>query len=484
MNYKTILATAIDEIINLGQDYIERLIEIPKEKEFGDYSFPCYKVINKIGKSPVLIAKEIKEEFRNEFFEKVEICGSYLNFYINKNRLMNSIIDNILLEGELYGASNKGKGKKVYIKQFFSKSTKGFKGNYFFSGIIKNSLCNIFKSQGYEVNSEEFLDHCKSSASDCYNENGDNSMESLDEVKNDLLNKRTDEVAEEIVKRKDVKNINCVKVIDLRDYNMAPFIIKNISNELSLEAIMLSRLIYEKEIRSFDKCVIIGRKDDNIYFNQLCKVLDIIKMEWEEVSLEYISLGIVKFENEYIFNEEDSCINIEDIIKKVYKDLELTYENRIDYRSLKGSMIFSCMKDFREKNKVIFWNNIMNFNCESYLYVEETYIRGIKVLRESKQIDFSTQIPNSIDMYSRELIEIVGEFNKEILHALDLLEPYIIVRYVIDLAKAFNKFYSFNVSSEGERVLCEPYVIKVIKASTIVLKNAMKFIGVQTIEEI
>ena len=67
MNYKIILAASIDELINLGQDYIKELIEIPRDKAFGDYSFPCYKVINKIGKSPVLIAKEIKSGFRNEF---------------------------------------------------------------------------------------------------------------------------------------------------------------------------------------------------------------------------------------------------------------------------------------------------------------------------------------------------------------------------------------------------------------------------------
>lgn len=454
MNYKIILAASIDELINLGQDYIKELIEIPRDKAFGDYSFPCYKVINKIGKSPALIAKEIKSGFRNEFFEKIEISGGYLNFYINKNILMNAIIDNILSEGELYGTSNEGIGKKVYINQFLSKATKESKENYFFSEIIKNSLCNIFKSQGYEVNSENFLENCKSSASCRYNENCDNSMESLDKGKNNLLNKRTENIAEEIIKRKDVKNINCTKVIDLRDYNMSPFIIKNISDELSLEAIMLSKLLYEKEILNFDKCVIIGRKDDNIYFKKLCKALNIIKMELGKASLEYASLGIVKF------------------------------ENGIDYKLLKGRIIFSCMKDSREKNKVILWNNIMNFNYESHLCVEEVYIKGIKVLRESKQINFSTQIPNSIDMYSRELIEILGEFNKEILYALDTLEPYIIVRYVIDFVKAFNKFYSFNVSLEGEEVLCEPHVIKVIKASTIVLENAMKLIGVQTIEEI
>lgn len=454
MNYKAILAASIDELINLGQDYIEELIEIPRDKTFGDYSFPCFKVVNKIRKSPVLIAKEIKSGFKNEFFERIEISGVYLNFYINKNILMNSIIANILSEGELYGTSNEGIGKKVYINQFFSEGTRELKENSFFSGIIKNSLFNIFKSQGYEVNSKNFLENYKCNASYCCDEHCYDIIKSLNNVENNLLNIRKDKRVEKIIERKDVKNMNFTKTIDLREYNMPPFIIKNISDELSLQGNMLLGLLYEKEIHDFDKCVIIGRKDDNIYFKQLSKALNIIKMEWGKVSLEYANLGIVKF------------------------------ENGIDYKSLKGSIIFSCMKDSREKNKVVFWNDIMNFNYESYIYVEETYIKGIKVLRESKQIDFRTQIPNSIDMYSRELIEILGGFNKEILNALDMLEPYIIIKYVIDITKSFNKFYEFNVSLEGENVLCEPYVIKVIKASTIVMKNAMKLIGVQTIGEI
>ena len=65
MNYKILLAAAINDILKLGQDFLAELIEIPPQKELGDFSLPCFKLINKPLANPFLIAKEIKKEFKN-----------------------------------------------------------------------------------------------------------------------------------------------------------------------------------------------------------------------------------------------------------------------------------------------------------------------------------------------------------------------------------------------------------------------------------
>lgn len=394
MDCKIILAAAINNIIKLEQDYIEKLIEVPPQKEFGDFSFPCFKLINKIEKNPALIAKEIKSQFENDAFEKVEIQGVYLNFYLNKSKLMNSTVDDILLDEDEYGKSSDGINKKICIESLPSIEIKENNENNISMEVIKGYLTNIFKIQGYDV---------------C----------SMNHDEDDLYNERITEIKNEIIENNEVKDVNCAKVIELKKYNMSPFIIEEISEEISLEFKMLLDIIYKKEICNFDKYIIVGRKDEKIYFNKLVKVLDIVGANFPKDSLEYTT----------------------------------------DFKAIR-------------------------LDDESYIYVQDAYIKAMNILRKVKKSDLDCKIPNSIDIYSYELVKLLGSFNKEILSAINFLEPSIITRYIIDIVQAFDKFYDADLPIEWDKKQDEIYKIKIIKATTIVLKNAMKLIGVQIFKEI
>ena len=84
---------------------LSKLIEIPPNKEMGDYSFPCFKLAKELRKSPIIIAQEINEklEIDNELFEKVEVTGGYLNFFTNKLNLIQEVLKEIDNKKEEYG---------------------------------------------------------------------------------------------------------------------------------------------------------------------------------------------------------------------------------------------------------------------------------------------------------------------------------------------------------------------------------------------
>ncbi len=66
---------------------------------------------------------------------------------------------------------------------------------------------------------------------------------------------------------------------------------------------------------------------------------------------------------------------------------------------------------------------------------------------------------------------------------MDKAEPSIVTRYVIDVAKAFNKFYNthsvLNVEEEG----LKEARIKLTEATCQVIKNALYLIGLETVEK-
>ena len=66
---------------------------------------------------------------------------------------------------------------------------------------------------------------------------------------------------------------------------------------------------------------------------------------------------------------------------------------------------------------------------------------------------------------------------------IDKLEPSVVTRYSIEVAKAFNKFYNnhtvLNVEDEGLKAAR----LELIKATAQVIKNALFLIGIDVVEK-
>ena len=67
-------------------------------------------------KSPVMIAEELKNSYEtDEVVCEVSAVNGYLNFKINKTGFVQSVLEKILTEKDLYGASDIGDGKTVCL---------------------------------------------------------------------------------------------------------------------------------------------------------------------------------------------------------------------------------------------------------------------------------------------------------------------------------------------------------------------------------
>ena len=88
------IAKEIAEVTNLDSKELENYIEIPPNSDLGDYAFPCFKLAKSLRKAPPVIASEIKEAIKLDdgSIEKIEIVGGYLNIYINKASLAETVL--------------------------------------------------------------------------------------------------------------------------------------------------------------------------------------------------------------------------------------------------------------------------------------------------------------------------------------------------------------------------------------------------------
>ena len=153
INFKQEIAKNITKAIKIKQDIIENAIEVPTDTIHGDYAFPCFKLAKDLKKSPVIIANEIKEKIQinHDIVEKIDIVGGYLNFYIKKETLIKTVLEEICKQKEKYGNSKLGKGKNVVIDYSAPNIAKPFHIGHLRSTVIGGALYNIYKKLGYHV---------------------------------------------------------------------------------------------------------------------------------------------------------------------------------------------------------------------------------------------------------------------------------------------------------------------------------------------
>ena len=152
INFKQIIVTKLVEAIDIDEKEIESYIEIPKDTKNGDYSFPCFRIAKELKKAPQIIANEIKEKINIEGsgIEKIEVIGGFLNFFINKEKLAEEILNEINVKEE-YGKSKIGEGRNIVIDYSAPNIAKPFHIGHLRSTVIGGALSNIYKFLGYNV---------------------------------------------------------------------------------------------------------------------------------------------------------------------------------------------------------------------------------------------------------------------------------------------------------------------------------------------
>ena len=117
MDTKQSLANVITEAIEAcypGVDglpdasAIADMLEIPPQKEMGDYAFPCFKLSRALHMGPPQIAGNLAGAISAGHLCEAEQQGGYLNFFLNRDNFARETLETVLSAGENYGAGQEG----------------------------------------------------------------------------------------------------------------------------------------------------------------------------------------------------------------------------------------------------------------------------------------------------------------------------------------------------------------------------------------
>ena len=150
MDFKRELAAEFSRVTALPEEELLQMIEVPPDSGMGDYALPCFKLAKSMRRAPQQIASDLARQIIHpEFISRVEVAGSYINFFVDKLYFAKCVLADALDAGERYGSSAEGSGKTVVIDYSSINIAKPFHIGHLSTTAIGNSLYRIYRFLGY-----------------------------------------------------------------------------------------------------------------------------------------------------------------------------------------------------------------------------------------------------------------------------------------------------------------------------------------------
>ena len=135
-------------------------IEEPRNRDFGDLSTNAAMVLAPVmKKSPMDIAQVIVDEAISGWEEVEDISivkPGFINFKLRSGYLVETLKE-IVKDRENYGENNSGRGVKVQLEYVSSNPTGELHIGHGRWGALGDSLANIYRANGYEVQKEYYV---------------------------------------------------------------------------------------------------------------------------------------------------------------------------------------------------------------------------------------------------------------------------------------------------------------------------------------
>ena len=281
------------------------------------------------------------------------------------------------------------------------------------------------------------------------------------------------------------------QVVMLDELNVPPCIILKSDGATIYATRDIAAALYRKRTYDFEKNIYVVGTPQALHFKQIFAVIKKAGFEWAD-NCTHVGFGLVKFPDKKLSTRHGDVVFLEDVLNEsIQKTLDIVTTNSPQMENKEevakkigiGAILYTFLKNSREKDIVFSWDSMLDFEGESAPYVQYSYARGRSILRrcdlDYSDADFS--LVTSDEEY--ELVKQINAFGTAISDAALKNEPFYINRYVTNLARCFNKFYNNYPILKGDvDENTKKARLALVDATTQVIKSALLLLGIETVE--
>lgn len=280
------------------------------------------------------------------------------------------------------------------------------------------------------------------------------------------------------------------RVVDLSKEDMPPCIIEKSNGSTTYATRDLAAILYRARTYNFDKALYVTSYEQILHFKQVFETAKYLDLDEKYTNgLVHVLYGMVMLKTGKMSTRDGNVVKIEDLLKEAIAKVKIIIENKNPELENKediatkvgiGAVIFNDLYNSRIKDEIFDWDIMLNFNGETGPYMQYIYVRTKSVLEKAGYIPKlkDVNLDKLLDEDSVKVIKLLYQFNDKIMQAIEKYEPYIVARYLIEVAKTYSSFYNNN------KIICDDKEVQDARiyltyATGIVLKTGAALLGIK-----
>lgn len=284
------------------------------------------------------------------------------------------------------------------------------------------------------------------------------------------------------------------KVVMLNE-NEPPCIIVKSNGSTIYATRDLAAILDRSRTYNFKKAIYVTSYEQIHHFNQIFRVAKYIVDEKYTEGLVHVPYGMVRLKTGKMSTRDGNVVYLQDLIDEaISKSLEITSNKYIDNTEIDkevlakqigiGALVFNNLKSNKIKDIIFDLDEMLRFDGETGPYIQYTYVRTKSILEKTgfkleevnlNDCDFSLLSSE----YELQLINELNNLTNVVLEVANNYEPSILVRYLIEIASLFSKFYANCPVINNDKNLEKSRIVLVYITGE-VLKRCMKILGIES----
>ncbi|MEK4747296.1 arginine--tRNA ligase [Niallia circulans] len=272
------------------------------------------------------------------------------------------------------------------------------------------------------------------------------------------------------------------QVVELEDF--PPCLIKKSDGATLYATRDLAAAIYRQENYHFVKSLYVVGNEQTLHFKQLFQVLEKMGYDWAK-GMAHIPFGMMLKDGKKMSTRKGKVVLLEEVLQAAIQLAEKNIEEKNPSLENKeevanqvgtGAIIFHDLKHYRLTDIEFSLEDMLKFEGETGPYIQYTHARACSLLRKGNFVPPANLDNLQWDGVSFPIVKLLMDFPTTLEKANEHYDPSEVAKYVIDLAKTFNKYYAhIQILEENSGKTAR---LSLVYAVTVVLKEGLRLLGI------
>ncbi|WP_173917335.1 arginine--tRNA ligase [Halobacillus sp. Marseille-Q1614] len=299
-------------------------------------------------------------------------------------------------------------------------------------------------------------------------------------------NDKMEAVVQLLKERSLLEESDGAQVVHLDEESLPPCLIKKSDETTTYATRDLTAAIDRYQSYSFSEALYVVGHEQSLHFHQVMQVLKKLQFPWAD-NMKHISFGMMLQEGKKMSTRRGKTVLLEKVLEEAVhlakKNIEeknptLTHKDKVAQQVGVSAVIFHDLKHDRQNDVEFSLKDMLTFEGHTAPYLQYSCVRANSLLSKGG-FNLQEASPSLLDENAWLLIKQLRAYPDVVKTAWKEYDPSKIAKYLLDLAKSFNQYYTVTKILQEDQLHAR---LTLVYSFSQILKEGLSLLGIETPE--